>query len=57
MAVRKKRNLQIIQQRHGQEDRRKTRRVWCLRSLEKKVFEEGTRANPLRGEVKMTVEN
>ena len=39
-AVRRKRSQQIIQQRHGQEDRKKTRRVWCLRGLEKRVLEE-----------------
>jgi hypothetical protein len=39
-TVIRKRSLQMIQQRQGQEDRRKIRRGWRCGSLEKRVFEE-----------------
>lgn len=52
-----KRSQQILQQRHGQKDSRKTRRVWYLRSLEKKVFEEGKKVKSIKRRSQVGTEN
>ena len=47
----------MIWQRHGQGDKKKTRREWHFRSIEKKVFEEGKRAKSIERGTKLRTNN